>query len=156
MAALALSLGVSRPTLYKWCGDRLLTDVIWSVADVTLDDIIAKSARMRGANRVIHVATRFAAAITESPPLNTYIRNETHNALRLLTTRGGFQDRLVDKVAEFLRAEVERGPLELRADARSVAYAIIRVTEGFIYNDAIAAVEPRLTELSDVIRLIVD
>ena len=158
MAALALSLGISRPTLYKWCGDReqLLTDVIWSIADVTLDDVIAATARMRGVNRALAVMTRFTAAISASSAFNTYLRNETHSALRLLTTRRGFQDRLVNKIAEFLRAESERSSLALRADPRLIAYAIVRTTEGFVYNDAVAAVEPRLDDARDIVRLILD
>jgi AcrR family transcriptional regulator len=158
MAALALSLGISRPTLYKWCGDReqLLTDVIWSIADVTLDNVIAATGRMRGVNRALEVMARFTAATAASPPFKTYLRNETHNALRLLTTRRGFQDRLVNKIAEFLRSESERSSLTLRADPRLIAYAIVRTTEGFLYNDAVAAIEPRFEDARDIVRLILD
>jgi Tetracyclin repressor-like, C-terminal domain len=76
--------------------------------------------------------------------------------VRLLTTRGGFQDRLVNKIAEFLRFESDRSSLTLRADPWLIAYAIVRTTEGFLYNDAVAAVEPRFDDARDIVRLILD
>jgi hypothetical protein len=35
-----------------------------------------------------------------------------------------------------------------------IAYAIVRLIEGLIYNDAIAAVEPRLDEAGEIARLL--
>jgi hypothetical protein len=88
--------------------------------------------------------------------LHAYVRNETHAAIRLLTTRGGFQDRFVAKIAAALSDEASRSQLTLKAEPELLAYAIVRVTEGFLYNDAIAAVEPRLEDAAHIIRLILD
>lgn len=157
MGALAASLGVSRPTLYKWCGGReqLLTDVLWSLTETIFDLAVASTGRLRGTKRVLAVAAKFMGQVTESPAMHAYVRNETHAAIRLITTRGGLQDRLVDKIAAFLLAETERSDLRLNADPHLVAYAIVRVSEGFLYNDTIAAVEPRLDDAVEIIQLIV-
>ena len=104
---------------------------------------------------MLAVAERFLRNVTESPAMQAYVRNETHAAIRLITTRGGFQDRLVDKIAAFLVAEVDRSDLRLGADPQLVAYALVRVSEGFLYNDAIAAVEPRLGDAVEIVRLII-
>jgi AcrR family transcriptional regulator len=148
MAALAASLGISRPTLYKWCGDReqLLTDIIWSITESTFERALRETEGLRGTERVLAVARQFLSVLAASAALRAYVRNETHAAIRLLTKRGGFQDRLVDKVAVFLAEERARGNLATSADARLVAYAIVRVSEGAFYNDAIAAVDPRLDD----------
>jgi AcrR family transcriptional regulator len=157
MGALAASLGISRPTLYKWCGDReqLLTDIVWSITESTFDRALSDTEGLRGTERVLAVARHFLSVLASSTALRAYVRNETHAAIRLLTTRGGFQDRLVDKVAGFLADEAARGGLTLSADARLAAYAIVRVSEGSFYNDAIAAVDPRLDDAVDIVRLII-
>jgi hypothetical protein len=55
----------------------------------------------------------------------------------------------------FLAEEGARSNLPPSADARLVAYAIVRVGEGAFYNDAIAAVDPRLDDAVDIVRLII-
>ena len=54
MSALAEELGVNRVTLYRWVGSRnqLLVEVIWSLAERTLDDIDGR-VRAKGAERVV-------------------------------------------------------------------------------------------------------
>ena len=59
-------------------------------------------------------------------------------ALRILTSReGGVQSRTVEKLAELYREEQESGAFTPRTDVGTLAYAVVRVTEGFIYSDAI-------------------
>lgn len=42
----------------------------------------------------------------------------------------------------------------ISADPDVLAYAVVRITEGFIYNDAIAAVEPAVEEAGAVVALL--
>ena len=59
-------------------------------------------------------------------------------ALRILTSRdGGVQSRTVGKLAELYREEQQSGAFKPRTDVGTLAYAVVRVTEGFIYSDAI-------------------
>jgi hypothetical protein len=82
-------------------------------------------------------------ALVSLPALQAFPRNETHAALRILTARGGsVQPRTVARLADFYRDEQEAGNFRPRADPDVLAYAVVRVTEGFIYNDAIAFDEP--------------
>ena len=64
MSALARELGVNRVTLYRWVGSReqLLVEVIWSLAERTLEDLDART-RARGAERVVRVASGFIDAV---------------------------------------------------------------------------------------------
>jgi hypothetical protein len=60
--------------------------------------------------------------------------------------RGGRSqhDRLVAELARLIEEEGQRADLHLGAPADLVAYTVIRVMAGFVYNDAIAAVQPQL------------
>jgi AcrR family transcriptional regulator len=157
MGRLAGELGVARTTLYRWTGSReqLLTDVIWSLTE----DLIAVEwprIRGRGTARLVRAFRAYTETVAKSRALQAFLRNETTVALRLLTTQGGFQDRLVTVVARLIVEEHERGAFELRADPGDLAYAVVRVIEGFIYNDAIAAVEPEIDRAMRIVRLILD
>jgi hypothetical protein len=70
-----------------------------------------------------------------------------------MTARGtgrSQHDRLVAELTRLIK-ENDRQDLQLRAAPELVAFTIVRVMEGFIYNDAIAAVEPRLEEAMEVL-----
>src|SRR5690349_14579258 len=97
MRELAGSLSISRNTLYRWTGGReqLLQDVIWALSEKAIADIWASTSRRRGASRLREALRLYLQTIVESEPLHAFLRNETHAALRLLTARGPFQDRLV-------------------------------------------------------------
>ena len=43
-----------------------------------------------------------------------------------------------------------------RADLRTLSYAIVRMTEGFLYNDAILANEPRIDRAAQIVALLLD
>src|SRR3954451_8501671 len=67
MSALAAELGVSRVTLYRWVGsrDRLLVEVIWSLARRTLDKVEAEAGDA-GPERIARVVTRFLEDVIAS------------------------------------------------------------------------------------------
>jgi AcrR family transcriptional regulator len=57
MQALAAELGISRATLYRWCGHReqLLADVLWSLSHQLFERAKAEHPRHTGAERVMAV-----------------------------------------------------------------------------------------------------
>jgi hypothetical protein len=60
-------------------------------------------------------------------------------------------DRLVGELTRLIREEEERGKMGLRGEPEIVAAAIVRLMESYTFNDAIAAVEPRLDEAMKVL-----
>ncbi len=159
MQALAGELGISRATLYRWTGprERLLSDVLWSLSSDIFARARAKHHEHTGAARVLAIFREHVAALVDARPLQTFLQQETHAALRLLTSRtGGVQSRTVRDFAELLREEEQAGTLRLRADAETLAYAVVRVTEGFIYNDALMSVEPDVGRIAGVVALLLD
>src|SRR4051795_3325048 len=71
MRELAVELGVSRNTLYRWTGDRerLLQDVIWSLSEATIDEIWCATSGRRGASRLVEALRRYLVTIVESHAL---------------------------------------------------------------------------------------
>jgi AcrR family transcriptional regulator len=163
MIALANELGVSRTTLYRWTGHReqLLADILWSLSNEIFERAKADHPEHTGPERLLAIFRQHVGALVAAQPLHTFLRQETHAALRILTARdGGVQRRTVDSLAQLYREEVEAGSFEPRAEVRDLAYAVVRVTEGLIYNDAIVAgasivtVEPEVEQAAQIVALL--
>ncbi len=159
MQSLAAELGISRATLYRWCGDRerLLADVLWSLSHQQFERAKADHPRHAGARRVLAVFRQHLLAVVQAEPLQAFLKNETHAALRLLTSEsGGVQTRTVADLAGLLREEEEAGSLTLRADVDSLAYAIVRMAEGFIYHDTVVGAAPDVERALSIVALLLD
>jgi len=63
---------------------------------------------------------------------------------------------VVERFAEVLREEEASGNLGLRAPAGDLAYAAIRIIEGFIYNDALTEDSPDVEKAVSIVCLLVD
>ncbi len=158
MTKLAAELGVAKATLYRWTGSReqLLGDVLWSLAEDTLDPVWRDTTALAGADRVVEAARRYITTLVQAPPLRRFVQEETHTAMRLLTSRGGpVQGRLVARLADLLRAEQDRADMTLRADPEALAFAIVRITEGFMYDDEPGDIAPAVDDAVAIVRLLV-
>jgi AcrR family transcriptional regulator len=157
MQALAAELDVSRATLYRWTGPReqLLADVVWSLSDDVFEAAKADHPEHRGSERLLAIFRQHVGVLVRAEPLHIFLQQETHAALRILTTpAGGVQSRTVFKLAELYREEERAGAFKPRTEIASLAYAVVRVTEGFIYNDAIATVEPEVERAASIVSLL--
>lgn len=156
MTALAGELGVNRVTLYRWVGsrDRLLVEVIWSLAERTLESIDART-RATGAQRIVKVVTGFIDAVITNPGMQFWLAEEGEQAMRLLTLgEPGYQARLVGWHERMLREEVDAGRLELPAPLHEVAYVIVRVLESYVYLDLITGEEPEAGRAEPILRML--
>jgi AcrR family transcriptional regulator len=159
MQALAAELEVSRATLYRWTGhrDQLLSDVLWSLSDDIFEQAKADHPDHTGAERLLAIFRQHVGALVGARPLQVFLQQETHAALRVLTSRdGGVQPRTVSRLAELYREEQDAGAFRPRTDVVTLAYAVVRVTEGFIYNDAIVALEPEVDRAATIVALLLD
>lgn len=156
ISALARELGVNRVTLYRWVGSReqLLVEVIWSLAERTLESLDART-RARGAERVVKVASGFIDAVITNPGMRFWLAEEGEAAMRLLTVREpGYQVRLVGWHERMLREEAEAGRLELEAELHEVAYVIVRLIESYVYLDLITGEEPEPGRAEPILRML--
>jgi AcrR family transcriptional regulator len=165
MLALAGELGVSRATVYRWTGhrERLLADILWSLSNEVFQQAKADHPEHTGAERLLAIFRQHVGVLVRAEPLHTFLRQETHAALRILTSSdGGVQSRTVAKLAELYREEQESGAFKPRTDVATLAYAVVRLTEGFIYNDAIVGgaavvtVQPEVERAAQIVALLLD
>jgi len=156
MSSLAQELGVSRVTLYRWVGsrDRLLVEVIWSLASRTLENIDAEVTE-RGPERVVRIVTRFLEDVITNAGMRRWLAEEGESAMRLLTRHEtGFQPRLIDAMQDLLENETAAGRLDLPVDLREVAYVIVRLIESYTYLDLITGEEPDARRAEPILRLL--
>ncbi len=156
MSALADELGVNRVTLYRWVGsrDRLLVEVVWSLASETLSRIDA-NARGRGPVRIIGVVGQFVEAVIENPGLRRWLAEEGEHALRLLTRRDtDFQPRLVAAFEELLEREAAAGALDLPVEMHELAFVIVRLIESYTYLELITGERPDARRAEPILRLL--
>jgi AcrR family transcriptional regulator len=156
MSGLAAELGVSRVTLYRWVGsrDRLLVDVIWSLARRTLDNIEAE-VQDGGPEKVVRVVTRFLEDVISNAGMQRWLAEEGESAMRLLTrAQNGFQPRLIDAMHDLLTEEADAGRLDLPVDLREVAYVIVRLIESYTYLDLITGEQPDARRAEPILRLL--
>ena len=159
MGALASELGISRATLYRWTGDRdqLLADVLWSLSDDIFEQAKADHPEHGGRERLLASFRQHVGALIAAEPLHIFLQKETQAALRILTSPdGGVQSRTVAKLAELYREEQQAGAFEPRIEPAALAYAVVRVTESFIYSDAIATGEPELERAERIVALLLE
>lgn len=135
---IARELGLGRATIYRWFGSReqLLADVIAT----ELEGLITRArcrVRHRGARGLLEVFDRVNRSLASSTALRCFLEQERAAALRLLTASdGGVQPRSVAFITELIAAEAAAGHYDPPADPRTLAYAIVRLAEAFLYNDA--------------------
>jgi AcrR family transcriptional regulator len=138
MTVIARNLGVSRTTIHRWFGsrERLLGEVI----AVELEQLIAsirRSTRRRGADGLLELFDRINRALSESRALRRLVEEEHLGALRVLTSSGGVvQPRAVAQVEQMIADEAAAGRYDPPAEPAVLAYAIVRLAEAFLYNDA--------------------
>jgi len=154
MRALAGELEISRATLYRRVGgrDHLLGAVIWYLTRRALARAYRDTQELRGSDRIVTVVERFMRDVRSQPALGRLLEAEPEAALRILTSKHGPIQRGIIEVLERLMAfEEERGHLKLNIDHRTLAYAIVRIGESFLYADVIADNDPDVDQAVAVI-----
>ena len=150
--AIATELGLGRTTIYRWFGsrDELLGEVIARAADPVLDSARAQ-ARGRGGAMLLDTFDRFNRSLAEAPALRQFVDAERDAALRIITSgAGAVQRRMVARIAALIDEEAGRGTYEPPVETGTLAYAIVRLAEAFLFNDAVAGMRGDVDRLRDV------
>ena len=154
MRSLARRLGVARATLYRRVGTReqLLDEVLWWRARHLLVDQVRASVGLAGTGRLIAVIGGVLRAIARDRPLRAFLRSDPETALRLLTgTRSTVHRGMAGALERLIDAERGRGCFDASLDTPTLAYAIVRISEGFLYADPIADRAPDIDRATTVI-----
>jgi AcrR family transcriptional regulator len=152
LTVVAAQLGLGRATIYRWFGSReaLLGQVIAEQLEA-LTARKRREVRRPGAQGLVEVFDRINRTLTRSRALRTLLEQERDSAMRLLTSSGGLvQPRAVASVKALIDAEVEAGRYEPPADTGALAYAVVRLCEAFLYNDAAIGIRGDYERLREV------
>jgi diguanylate cyclase (GGDEF)-like protein len=155
MQALADRLGITLDTLHEWCGDResLLGEIIASLALDLLEQAKAEHPHERGTALVLAVYDQFARSAASFRPLQLLLAADQALALRILTAHTGrVHPAMVNAIHDLLSEEHALGALATpQSELRNLAYAIVRMAEAFLCNDAVLASEPQIHRSTSIV-----
>lgn len=144
ISTLASDHGISRASAYRWLGDndRLLGEVLVWRSQQNFEEQRRKHARKRGRSKVVAIIADFMRHAAESEHFNTQLRADPPRVLRILTS-GAFETQgvVVALFEGLLQEEADAGRLELPVEAHTLAYALVRLMEAFLYGDIVAGEE---------------
>ena len=153
---LAEELNISRATAYRWAGnvDLLTGTLISQIVEATFQRCL-REAKGKGWDRIIDLNARGLRYIATSRPYQQFLARDPETALRIVATKEGpVQATTVRLQQGLIEEEARRGHIRLRVDAHTLAYAVVRLSESFLYADLVAGEEPDMEKAVDVLRLL--
>jgi AcrR family transcriptional regulator len=150
--ALAGELGIGRTTVYRWFGSReqLLGEVVARAAEEVLARIRAHTGGC-GAARLLEIFDGFNRTLAEAPALRSFLEQERETALRIITSSGGVvTPRMVERIGEIIEEEVHSEAYEPPVEVETLAYAIVRLAEAFIFNDVRVGIRGDVERLREI------
>lgn len=139
--AIARELGLARATMHRWFRTRelLLGELLADLGEERLT-VLRERVPGHGAEALLESFDAFNWELAGTDGLRVLLAQESELALRLLTsTAGPVQPRMVAAVQHLIEEEVREG-FEPAVEPGLLAYAIVRLAEAFLYNDAAAGV----------------
>jgi AcrR family transcriptional regulator len=133
--------GVARATVHRWFGTRegLIGEAIVAASAPVFARAQRTAAARGGAAGLVDAFDEIVARLAADDGLRRFLEHERETALRILTNSGGVvQPAWVARTGDLLAGEVAAGRVRPAADVPTLAYAIVRLTEAFLYNDAAA------------------
>ncbi len=154
MRSLARRLGVARATLYRRVGNReqLLDEVLWWRARRLLDDQVRATGELAGTARLVAVIGGVLHGIGRDRSLRAFLASDPETALRILTgPRSTVHAGTAGALEKLIDLDRGRGSFDAGLDTPTLAYAIVRISDGFLYADVIADRAPDIDRAITVI-----
>ncbi|MFD4430867.1 QsdR family transcriptional regulator [Nocardia sp. NPDC058497] len=149
--AIAAQLGLGRTSIYRWFGSR--DGLLGAAIARQLERMVAYAERASaatGAERLNEVLDRCIHWLVEDDSLRTYFDNESTGALRLITRSDGPVHQAAVAVVEGLIERAEEQGYRPPIERATLAYALVRLWEAFLYNDAVAGFRGDVERLQQV------
>jgi AcrR family transcriptional regulator len=150
--AIARELGLARATMHRWFGTRevLLGEMLAELGEERLRDIRA-GVEGAGAPALLECFDRYNRELASTRGLGALLAQEQERALRILTSSGGIlQPRMVAAIQALIEAECSTGAFVSPVGPATLAYAIVRLAESFLYNDAIVGIRGDTERLREI------
>jgi len=152
---LAVELGISRATAYRWAGsaEQLVGHVLASIVDDTFKQIVQRTTST-GSKRVLEVLERGMRYANEFQPLRVFLAKDAQLGLRIVASRHSpVQGHTIANLQRLLEEEVDAGRMSLPVEPGVMAYALTRIVESFLYADLITGATPELDNASSILKL---
>lgn len=152
---LAVELGISRATAYRWAGsaEQLVGHVLAALVDETFHQILQRTTST-GSERVLEVLQRGMYNAYRFRPLRKFLTRDAQTALKIVASNHSpVQQRTIANIQQLLQEEVESGHMTLAVEPAVMAYALTRIMESFLYADLITGAKPDLENASKILRL---
>jgi AcrR family transcriptional regulator len=146
---------VGRSSLYRLVGDRegLREMLVHWMAEVGWEIALAEAGRKRGRARLLCVLSAYTRLVAEDPGLRRALQADPERTLALCTDhRRSVQPYVVDRVEKLLVEHED--DLDLTMPRDQVAYAIVKLSESFVYADVLAGREVDLASLDSLVSLL--
>lgn len=150
--AIARELGLARATMHRWFQTRelLLGEVLGALGEerlLTLRSDVGGS----GAPALLETLDRFNREVAATRGMRALFAQEQERALRILTSSAGLvEPRTVACIERLIDAEVQNESFASPTQPAVLAYALVRLGEAFLYNDAIAGIRGDTTRLRQI------
>jgi AcrR family transcriptional regulator len=165
--ALAAELGISRTTLFRRIGNRenLMGDALWMLSDRTMRNAVQRWESTsgsavrdaKGTLRCLAVMHEYRSVIATDAGFQRLLDDEPTVAIRVLTDpRGRVQPRVVAAHMNLLARDIADGGFIPSVGLESLAFALVRLGEAFLYSDVLAARAPDLEAASTLISALVE
>jgi transcriptional regulator with XRE-family HTH domain len=155
---LARDVGVSRATAYRWAGgnvEALTSRVIGALLEATFARALREADGRTGWDRILDAEERGLRYISTFEPYRRFVARHGEKALRIVASKEGHAHPTNVRLhQELLEAEARAGTIRLPVDAHTLAYALVRIAESFLYADIIAGEEPEIDRAIEVMRLL--
>jgi hypothetical protein len=140
-------------TVHRWFGTRegLIGEAIVCASEPVLERARDVAAGRGGAGLLdaLHGTVRTMAA---DEGLRRFLEHERDAALRILTSSAGVvQPAWVARTESLIAGEASAGRYHATLDPATLAYAVVRLTEAFLYHDAAAGLRGDTERLHDVL-----
>jgi AcrR family transcriptional regulator len=150
--AIAAELGLGRATIYRWFGSRekLLGEVIVRATEPVLASC-RKGLAGKGGPGLLETFDRFNRALADAPALRSFMEQEHDAALRIIASGAGMvQPRIVELIAGLIAEEADAGTYEPPVEPSALGYAIVKLAQAFLFNDAVVGIRGDVDRLREV------
>ncbi|WP_169813164.1 QsdR family transcriptional regulator [Nocardia jejuensis] len=152
--SVAIELGMSRTTLYRWFGSR--EGLLGAALARQFEQLVIRidSRRdSRGVLRISEVLDRATRSVAADPALRRFLENESGPALRLITRADGpVHAGSVAVIRALIDRAREQDGYRPPVDGSVLAYSIARVAEAFLYDDTAGDIRGDVEHLRQVQR----
>ncbi|MDO3647801.1 QsdR family transcriptional regulator [Nocardia mangyaensis] len=149
--AIAAQLGLGRTSIYRWFGSR--DGLLGAALARQLEQMVGYAERRStatGGERLVEVLDLAVHWLVDNGSLRTYFDQESTAALRLITRSDGVVHPAAVAIVEGLLERAEEQGYRPPIDRATLAYALVRLWEAFLYNDAVAGFQGDVERLSRV------